>query len=170
MTIVVWAFSTMGVAVWRREENALVSLLLLVLLGATMTNDLLFSMEYIYTMSMLPFGLIVFVFVQAVFLSRKFYHAYRLSENLSATLTATNRDLTQLKESLEHKVEERTEVLQEKNRELAVAINTRRKISLDSGARSRALSSALAPHFRSSEYRHHEYRKADDSGSGAYRA
>lgn len=127
MTIVVWAFSTMGVAVWRREENALVSLLLLVLLGATMTNDLLFSMEYIYTMSMMPFGLIVFVFVQAVLLSRKFYHAYRLSENLSATLTATNRDLTQLKDSLEHKVEERTEVLQEKNRELAVAINTRER-------------------------------------------
>lgn len=127
MTIVVWAFSIMGVAVKRREQNALVSLLLLVLLGAALTNDLLFSMEYIYTTSMLPFGLIVFVFVQAVLLSRKFYHAYRLSENLSATLTVTNRDLTQLKENLEHKVAERTEVLQEKNRELAVAINTRER-------------------------------------------
>ncbi len=127
MTIVVWALGTMGVAVWRREENALVSLLLLLLLGATMINDLLFSMEYIYTTSMLPVGLIVFAFVQAVLLSRKFYHAYRHSENLSATLTVTNRDLTQLKENLEHKVAERTEVLQEKNHELAVAINTREK-------------------------------------------
>lgn len=125
--IVIWTLSTMAIAVRQRERNALISLLLILLLGATLTNDLLFSMEYIYTTSMLPFGLIVFVFVQAVLLSRQFYHAYRLSENLSATLTVTNRDLTQLKESLEHKVAERTEVLEEKNRELAVAINTRER-------------------------------------------
>ncbi len=127
MTIVVWAFSVMSRAVYRRKENALITLLLLIFLAATLINDLLFSLEFIYTTSMLPFGLIVFVFAQAVLLSRKFYHAYRLSEDLSVSLTVTNRDLTQLKESLELKVKERTEVLHEKNSELATAIHTREK-------------------------------------------
>lgn len=127
LSIVIWGFSVMFVAVRRKETNALISLLLMLLLAVTLANDLLFSLEYIYTTSMLPFGLISFVFVQAVLLSRKFYHAFELSEKLSTTLTVTNRDLTQLKDSLEQKVQERTEVLQEKNHELAVAINTREK-------------------------------------------
>lgn len=126
-TCVIWALAVLFTAVARREENALASLLPFLILGATLVNDVLFSLEYIYTTTILPYGLIFFVFVQAVLLSRKFYHAFNLSEKLSQTLTATNRDLTELKDSLEQKVEERTEILQEKNRELAQAINTREK-------------------------------------------
>lgn len=126
-TCVVWALAVLFTAVARREENALASLLPFLVLGATLANDILFSLEYIYTTTVLPYGLIFFVFVQAVLLSRKFYHAFNLSENLSLTLTATNRDLTELKESLEQKVAARTEVLSEKNQELAQAIHTREK-------------------------------------------
>ncbi|MBX3723800.1 MAG: response regulator [Turneriella sp.] len=124
---VVWALAVLFTAVARREENALASLLPFLVLGATLANDILFSLEYIYTTTVLPYGLIFFVFVQAVLLSRKFYHAFSLSEKLSQTLTATNLDLTELKDSLEQKVAARTEVLSEKNQELAQAIHTREK-------------------------------------------
>lgn len=119
-TCVIWALAVLFTAVARREENALASLLPFLVLGATLANDILFSLEYIYTTTILPYGLIFFVFVQAVLLSRKFYHAFNLTEKLSQTLTATNRDLTELKDSLEQKVAARTEVL-------AQAINTREK-------------------------------------------
>jgi signal transduction histidine kinase/CheY-like chemotaxis protein len=126
-TCVVWAMAVIFTAVAHREENALASLFPFLILAATLVNDVLFSLEYIYTTTILPYGLIFFVFVQATLLSRKFYHAFSLSENLSASLIATNRDLTELKESLEQKVTERTEVLSEKNHELAQAIHTREK-------------------------------------------
>lgn len=124
---VFWGLGVVLAAVARREPNALASLPPFLVLGATLVNDILFSLEYVYTASLLPYGLMFFVFVQAVLLSRKFYHAFQLAENLSASLLTTNRDLTDLKDSLEQKVADRTEVLSEKNQQLAEAISTREK-------------------------------------------
>ncbi|MCP5502736.1 MAG: 7TM-DISM domain-containing protein [Leptospiraceae bacterium] len=84
-----------------------------------LVNDLLYGAGYIRTVHLAPYGFLIFVFFQAVMLSMKFSNAFQISESLTIELTdksslleLSNKQLIELKEQLEVKVEERTRDLQ----------------------------------------------------------
>ncbi|HNE21666.1 MAG TPA: ATP-binding protein [Leptospiraceae bacterium] len=80
----------------------------LLLMVAAYANDVLYNKNIINTALLSPYGIIVFMFVQAVGLSKRFSRAFALSESLSENLTRTNAELVSWKNRLEERVAERT--------------------------------------------------------------
>ncbi|MCE9500939.1 MAG: SpoIIE family protein phosphatase [Leptospira sp.] len=75
-------------------------------------NDVLFENHIIATGFFTPFGLFFVIFLQSFVLSMRFSRAFLISENLTIDLERNNKELSELKDSLEIKVEERTEQLE----------------------------------------------------------
>ncbi|MCX8132208.1 MAG: diguanylate cyclase [Clostridia bacterium] len=70
----------------RKREGALVSLIGMTIFYITVVNDILAAMQAIQTITLTPFGLIVFVFFQAVILAKRVSHAFSGIEDLSERL------------------------------------------------------------------------------------
>jgi len=71
-----------------------------IILG-TAINDILFSKDMISTGDMMPLGLFVFIFFQALALSTRFSRAYTTLEKLSVELTYSNNKITHILESIQ---------------------------------------------------------------------
>ncbi len=84
----------------RRESSFMLFLGTSTLIGGTV-NDILYSMEYIHTFYIVPQALLFFIFIQSVLLSMRFSRAFMENEKLAL-------NLSELNESLEKKVQERT--------------------------------------------------------------
>jgi len=109
------------VATLRKREGAyihLIGVLIIVLAGV---NDTLLNMMVIDSFHMLEVSFIVFILLQALIVSNK--HALLFKNN--AVLT---NELIDLNYSLEGKITERTEKLQEKNKELIELQKTRTRL------------------------------------------
>lgn len=92
----------------QKREGALVVFSFFTVFIITVFNDILFSMDLIQTGDYLEWGLDFFIFGQAVLLARKFSKSFVLVENLS-------EDLKRLNQTLEEKIQNRTQKLRSSN-------------------------------------------------------
>lgn len=99
---------------WQREGADVLLAGTLFLMIVTL-NDILYSQRIIDTGFQLSTALITFAFCQATVLAIRNAKAYMAAENLLVRNEEINRELTRLNESLERKVEKRTEELVSKN-------------------------------------------------------
>lgn len=90
----------------KKAENAIPLMVAYVFLSLIIVNDLLFYLQTINSVFLLPFGLIILLVTQAFLLARNTSIAYAKVELLSAELETYNSELEQI-------VAQRTEKLQE---------------------------------------------------------
>ncbi len=107
------------VAVKNKRMGSLIFIAGTVIFFIAITNDILYSFGIIHTVHISIYGFLTFIFSQAVVLAMRFSNAFTLTENQAVelkdktdSLRTSNLELTELKEGLEIKVEERTEKLE----------------------------------------------------------
>ncbi|MFK7695121.1 ATP-binding protein [Paenibacillus sp. HJGM_3] len=78
---------------WRRREGALLQLTGWVLFVAAAIHDILYSNGFILwsDLQLVPYGVILLVFIEAMELARRFTNAYRIIGRMSEQLLASNR-------------------------------------------------------------------------------
>lgn len=103
----------------RRREGAVVNLMSIVFLALAVWNDMLYYNGWIRSIDLAPIAAFVFLLVQTLIVAKKSSNAFRRVEHLSHELMVTNA-------SLERKVAERTQELQEKNERLTHIERTRK--------------------------------------------
>ncbi|MCP5511408.1 MAG: hypothetical protein H7A24_05980 [Leptospiraceae bacterium] len=81
-------------------------------------NDILYGNQIIHTGNFSSFGLFLFIFSQAFFLSIRLTRAFNMTEKLSRNLVDKNDELERLKENLEIMVIDRTQALETSKREV----------------------------------------------------
>jgi len=97
-------------AVTRKRDDALFMLFGYFMLFAISINDILFYNKVLNTVFLMPFGLFIIVFVNAMTLSKRFSNSF-------STIEALTEELRSINIELEKKVEERTrEVLMQKSK------------------------------------------------------
>ncbi|MCX7710712.1 MAG: diguanylate cyclase, partial [Clostridia bacterium] len=89
--LVVVSFVSMIIATIRGRDGAVISLLGSIVFFITAINDVLYALQVIYTTNLVPWGLIVFVFVQAFIMSRKSSSTFSKVEELSERLLALDK-------------------------------------------------------------------------------
>lgn len=104
-------FGVLLISTIRKRAYALPTFLAMFILYATAINDVLSSMGIIQTAYVAPYGLVGFMLLQSITINKKSATAINENELLSI-------QLTQEKENLEHKIEERTHELQAQHNEL----------------------------------------------------
>lgn len=93
-----YVFFVLALAVGRKREEAISFLVVYILFFFCILNDILYNLTLIQTAFVVPFGFVIFTFLQAVFLSRKYNRAFIKAEELfiektkleGATLTLKN--------------------------------------------------------------------------------
>ncbi|MDT8861169.1 sensor histidine kinase [Alkalihalobacillus sp. MEB130] len=103
------------VAAIRKRESALISAVAGLFFYLTITNDLLYNLNIIQTGNYLPLGFLVFIVSQSLVMSIQYSKTFKQVAKL-------NEQLSHLNESLEDKVQERTETLKNTMRETAAAL------------------------------------------------
>jgi signal transduction histidine kinase len=88
-----YGFYIINLALKNKRQGALVLLVGFVILFLTLVNDILYSNLLVKTGYMIQFGLFVFIFSQAFFLSFRFSKAYSTIEEQRGILKATNDSL-----------------------------------------------------------------------------
>ncbi len=68
-------------------------------------NDILYSKGIIHTLYLLPLGILVYVFVQAIVFTRKFTNAFEEVEDLSTKLLLVNRNQERIIDKRTHELE-----------------------------------------------------------------
>ncbi|MBF0350084.1 MAG: Hpt domain-containing protein [SAR324 cluster bacterium] len=115
---VVYSFQAISRAVIHKREGSLVFIFGWFLLAGGITNDILTSMELLQTPLLMSFALFGFIFIQAFLLSIRFSKAFLTSERLLVENQRLVRDLQKLNEHLEEMVDQRTEQLLGKTRDI----------------------------------------------------
>lgn len=105
----------------QKREGAMLHFFALLFFCLTVVNDVLYHHDWIHTREMIPFGLLAFLFAQAVNLSIKFTRSFIRNEQLSD-------ELVQLNELLEEKVRERTLALEQSMADLSRMEQSRRAL------------------------------------------
>jgi signal transduction histidine kinase len=109
MLAIVFTLVNIFRALFRKMKGAFLFLCGTLFLFITVINDILYNQKIIDTGNLVSFGLLIFIFFQAVILSRRFADGMNISEELS--------------KKLEEKVKERTTKLELANVHLSTAIN-----------------------------------------------
>ena len=109
-----------ALAAIRKRPGAILVILGTSIFYIAVVNDLMYGVGIIRTTHLIPYGFLAFIFSQSAILSIRFSNAFTMSENLtvelkekSNSLQISNTELTELKEGLEIKVEERTKKLED---------------------------------------------------------
>jgi signal transduction histidine kinase len=102
-----YGFYIINLALKNKRQGAFVLLVGFVILFLTLVNDILYSNLLVKTGYMIQFGLFVFIFSQAFFLSFRFSKAYSTIEEQRGMLKATN-------DSLKKEIAERKRIEAEK--------------------------------------------------------
>ena len=105
----------------RRKEGAMLDLLALVVLSASIMNDFFYYSQQVSTAEFVSIGLFFYLLIQSIHLSRKFSRSFDQVEKLSLELQTLNH-------SLEGKVEQRTNELKEANANLKKMEKARRRL------------------------------------------
>lgn len=114
-------------AVLRKRDGAITSLVGVIVLSATGINDMLYAQLIIRTGYYVSYGLLFFVLTQSYLISYRFSKTCIHNELLSSELEARNIELQDLNVNLEKKVEERTREVGEINIILKQEIKERKK-------------------------------------------
>lgn len=119
--MILYAIFAIGLAVYRRHQDAILVLILVVIFGSAMIHDTLMYQRLIESFDIAPFGFLAFMFGHAAILGR------RINRALAREIKVSH-ELAVLTESLQQKIEERTSVLADKvallqvqEKELAIA-------------------------------------------------
>jgi signal transduction histidine kinase len=120
LVTIVYTEVILVLAVKNKRMGALTFIIGTLIFFSAIASDILYSMGFIHTNHMASYGFLTFIFSQAIVLSMRFSNAFVTSEKLALELTdksdsllASNIELSNLKEGLEIKVEERTIKLEE---------------------------------------------------------
>jgi diguanylate cyclase (GGDEF)-like protein len=115
-----WGAAVVIRAAWRGQEGARAFTLAFVVLTATVFHDIAASSRLLdTTIFLVPAGIFVFTFLQAVVLSRRFSRSMVRVEEVSEDLARAHAELDLYSKGLELRVAERTHELELANRELA---------------------------------------------------
>lgn len=114
VAMLVYMVYVFTLAMIRKEDGAVRNYIALGVVFGTVVNDFLLYNQIIHTTELMQFGLVAYLFVQAVNLSIQFSRSFAHSERLSG-------ELRELSDSLERKVRERTFELEQSNRKLQQA-------------------------------------------------
>ncbi len=116
LLVILYVIYVIVLSILKGQEGAIIFALGFFALFLTTANDILYDLEVLNTGFWVPFGVFIFIFSQAFLLSVRFSKAFQrvevLSEELgekSEELSRKNVELQQHKDTLEQKVEERTE-------------------------------------------------------------
>lgn len=119
--MILYAVFAIGLAAYRRHQDAALVLILVVIFGSAMLHDTFMYQRLIESFDVAPFGFLAFMFGHAAILGR------RINRALVREIEVSN-ELAVLTESLQQKVKERTSVLADKvallqvqEKELAIA-------------------------------------------------
>lgn len=119
--MIIYSVFAIGLAVYRRHQDAILVLMLVVIFGAAILHDTLMYQRLIESVDIAPFGFLAFMFGHAAILGR------RINRALAREIKVSN-ELAILTDSLQQKIEERTCVLADKvallqvqEKELAIA-------------------------------------------------
>ena len=110
-------------AIINKTEGAVIYVIGSTLFLIAVANDIMVGFNIIHTDFLIPFGLLGFIFTQAILISKRFSKAYTMVENLSIDLENKNVELFDLNQNLEIKVEKRTEELSSAMEELEAMNN-----------------------------------------------
>ncbi|MBN2159504.1 MAG: histidine kinase [Spirochaetes bacterium] len=105
------SLGALGRALLRKREGSLLIILGFIILFVTVINDFLQSNMLVRTGYLVPFGLFLFIFLQAAFLSLRFSRAYNAVEHLTGELEQKNMRLVEL---IRDNEEARCKLLQER--------------------------------------------------------
>ncbi|EAY29198.1 7TM diverse intracellular signaling domain-containing protein [Microscilla marina] len=128
LLVILYVFYVLTLAAIRKKSGARTFLLGFVAIAVTIVNDILHANHTIDTAHYAPWGLFIFVLAQAVVLSGRFSKAFIRAEDLTF-------ELNDLNQSLEQKVKDRTQSLdntrgelQRKNDNITASINYAQRI------------------------------------------
>ena len=105
--MILYAIFAIGLAAYRRHQDAFLVLILVVIFGSAMLHDTFMYQRLIESFDIAPFGFLAFMFGHAAILGRRINRALVREMKVS-------QELAELTESLQQKVEERTSVLADK--------------------------------------------------------
>lgn len=112
-----------AVAIRRRRRGAVLNFIALAVLAATAVHDILFYNHLLSTGDLLPYGLFLALAIQTFMLAEKFAYSFKQVERLSG-------ELTELNDTLEDRIRERTAELEEANvRQSRLELSRRRLLS-----------------------------------------
>ena len=103
---VIYAFYMTMLALVRGRDGSLLFTVGWTLLAATILMDILASRGWVESTPLLPFGLLAFIFVQALMLARRLSRAFRTVEEFSAGLEQKVAERTRDLERARHEAEE----------------------------------------------------------------
>lgn len=105
----------------RKAKESYLHFIAMIVLFIAILNDLLFYSQKVFTNEFVSFGLLFYLFTQTIYLAGQFSKSFHKAENLS-------KDLQKLNESLEKKVAERTEELEQTNKKLLKLEHSRKRL------------------------------------------
>jgi serine phosphatase RsbU (regulator of sigma subunit) len=111
--LIVYLLSVSGKAIVNGVEGSVQSLAGLTFLILALINDAIFKKYFISSHDLVPFGFLIFIFIQVYIISSKFTKAISYSEQLT-------EEMDYLNNNLEHLVKERTVKIEQQKEELEI--------------------------------------------------
>ncbi|MGE5677913.1 MAG: diguanylate cyclase domain-containing protein [Pseudomonadota bacterium] len=109
--VLVYVLTRLVLAACRKTRYAGFVLLGFLAIGATAANDVVYQNKLTGIGSIVPIGVFLFIFSQSYLLASKFSSAFSETEKLTIENQSIMKELKELNQDLERKVEERTEEL-----------------------------------------------------------
>ncbi len=147
LLIVLYGMYVLILSVRRRRNGSGLFLFGFLPLILGVINDILFANGIISTGFIFSFGLLGFVFIQAVLLSARFSKAFHRAELLSEELNTVNKNLEQTVLQRTQTLQETTQILETKNKNITDSINYARRIQQAVLPTQAFMSEKLSEHF-----------------------
>ncbi len=130
LSVGVYVFYTLILAVSNRREAATVFLLGFLIFASTLINDLLYTAHIINTGRWVSLGFLIFTFTQAMVLSIRYARSFTAVEDLTADLEdrveKRTQEISQKNIELENQKDEiirKTAIIEKKNKNITASIN-----------------------------------------------
>jgi serine phosphatase RsbU (regulator of sigma subunit) len=113
IALIIYLLTVSGKAIVSGVEGSFQSLIGLTFLILAVINDIVFKKYFLSSHDLVPFGFLIFIFIQVYIISSKFTKAISYSEQLT-------EEMDYLNNNLEHLVKERTAKIEQQKEELEI--------------------------------------------------